>query len=1297
MVKTCRLRLPHIISNYRGKATLGLAVLLSIFSLALLAHSYIYTREAQAAANTNINFQARLLTSGGALVPDGNYSIAFKVYPAVSGGSAPWTETQVVSVKNGYASVSLGSVTPFSGSGIDWTQEQWLTMNVNGDGEMSPRMKITAVPLALRSVQSDSLTNGVGTISASSLAQLAPGSVQSINSANTALRIAQLGSGGLLQLQNSGGDKFTVANSGDTNIGGSLTVSSGVTVGNSTSTTAGTIRWTGSVFEGYNGTNWASLGGSSLGNPIINKVKLADEIQNSALNATAVLQNDDELFFGIGAFETWTYRFIIQGNANATPDFKFAVSGPAGAVCKVSYSDPEGATSISNVGCGVSTGLIAGNTANDLYEIVGTVTNGATAGTVQLLWAQNTANAANSTIFAGSSVLATRAVGPNGSSQAFIQNGNSFGADAFLGTNDNNNLNFITNGTTKITVLANGFVGIGDSTPSSLLTVGNADAFRVDANGNILTSGTLTVSGVTTLNESLIAGGSVTGTVSNTEPTPRTNVTSIITTTAVFSNDDVIFINNAGQDYYTRVVSGGGTTNLVVSPAVSYDASATVTKYLVQNIGATATNYNSQSNRFFQGYFLGGVVVGAGSTIISDGNIESTTTLHLQRSGGALEVGGDLNILGSLSGNGSGLTNIDGSQIILGSIQDTSLSSNVTLSGNTFNGNNQLVQLNGSGALPALSGANVISLNASNIASGTLNDSRLSSNVVLLNANQIFSGTNQFNNTLTVNGNSFLNANITLGDAAGDIITLNSNTMNLNNSLNIGSSSLYIDSNNKWLGINTSSSQNRLTINTPNTADSAAQLFIYTNANANKGLVIQSTSGQTGNLQEWQLSNGTAPTVVNASGQIISTTNLASTGLANNLSSSNSFVQTTSSGTIISSALASNVVTLSVQNTNASATGDLIQLKNSGGVSVTQFNSSGQLVLGNDAATPVSGVLQLNDATAANNFRISLSSVSNLTNNRNISLPDESGTVCLSNSNSCGYIRLASGSAQADATTNASIFINKTGATGDIITLQDNSTSVFRVANDGSLEIRQTSTTAMVIKNLGGTDFFSVDTNGAIIRVGSATADGTGALLVLDTKNTAGDPTGVNGGMYYNSVDGKNRCYENGAWIDCSTTRLAGESTLGAAAGTINLSLNGNYEYLECRVDIKSRSVANMVYLRFNNDSGGASYGWNSYGIVAAATVDWQDASDSEIQLPGTQTGSNPFSADIKITNFADTNKVIDWTAAGVEPVNTNSNRYSGVGGYYNTTAQISSVQFVTSAGTFSAGSHAWCQGKNIR
>lgn len=279
---------------------------------------------------------------------------------------------------------------------------------------------------------------------------------------------------------------------------------------------------------------------------------------------------------------------------------------------------------------------------------------------------------------------------------------------------------------------------------------------------------------------------------------------------------------------------------------------------------------------------------------------------------------------------------------------------------------------------------------------------------------------------------------------------------------------------------------------------------------------------------------------------------------------------------------------------------------------------------------------------------------------RAVSLPDEAGTVCLSNKDTCGYIRLASGSAQTDATANNTISINKTNATGNLIDLQRSGGAVFTVANSGALQIQATGTAALDIRNVGGVSYFTVDTSTGSVVVGSGTADANGVLFVLDTR--VADPTGTNGGSYYNSTDGKTRCYENGYWSDCSTTNVTGETTLGAASGTITVNLAANTEYLQCRVDIKSRSAASLVYLRFNGDSGGASYGWNTYSIVTTAVQDAQDASDSEIQLNGTTTGTVPFSSDIKITNFADTRKSIDWTASGSEAIGTQMNRYSGGG-----------------------------------
>lgn len=74
----------------------------------------------------------------------------------------------------------------------------------------------------------------------------------------------------------------------------------------------------------------------------------------------------------------------------------------------------------------------------------------------------------------------------------------------------------------------------------------------------------------------------------------------------------------------------------------------------------------------------------------------------------------------------------------------------------------------------------------------------------------------------------------------------------------------------------------------------------------------------------------------------------------------------------------------------------------------------------------------------------------------------------------------------------------------------------------------------------GATNLFNVDTSGSIITIGSS--DTTGALLVLDTKTSAGDPTGIAGAMYYNSNLGKFRCYDT-AWHDCDINYQTANNT----------------------------------------------------------------------------------------------------------------------------------------------------------
>ena len=113
---------------------------------------------------------------------------------------------------------------------------------------------------------------------------------------------------------------------------------------------------------------------------------------------------------------------------------------------------------------------------------------------------------------------------------------------------------------------------------------------------------------------------------------------------------------------------------------------------------------------------------------------------------------------------------IKGDSIDNGTISDSVLSPNVSLltANQVFFGTNMfqgvLVATNPANQFAGTftgNGAGLSNLNGSQLASGTVADARLSTNVALLNANQVFTGVKTFNNS----GNNF--TGLFHGNAAG--------------------------------------------------------------------------------------------------------------------------------------------------------------------------------------------------------------------------------------------------------------------------------------------------------------------------------------------------------------------------------------------------------------------------------------------------------------------------------------------------------------------------------------------------
>lgn len=108
--------------------------------------------------NQTVNFQGKVVNSDGTNVADGEYSFTFTLYDASSGGSTLWTETQgTVQVTAGIFRVSLGSVASLSSVNFN-SDNIYLGINFNSDGEMTPRIRFASVPYAFNAQKVAGLT-----------------------------------------------------------------------------------------------------------------------------------------------------------------------------------------------------------------------------------------------------------------------------------------------------------------------------------------------------------------------------------------------------------------------------------------------------------------------------------------------------------------------------------------------------------------------------------------------------------------------------------------------------------------------------------------------------------------------------------------------------------------------------------------------------------------------------------------------------------------------------------------------------------------------------------------------------------------------------------------------------------------------------------------------------------------------------------------------------------------------------------------------------------------------------------
>ena len=530
----------------------AILLLASFLATALIASPQ---KAAAAGVNQQLNFQGRLLNAQGATVPDGYYNIEFKIYQDGDGqsvgdttgspaGTLKWTEdylnsnSQGVTIKNGYLSVQLGSINPF-GSSIDWNQDKlWLSMNVAGtgtsctpfascspDGEMLPMKRLSANAYALNA----GLLNG---FSSADFLQLAKGVQTDAAAGVDSIAINKTGAGNFVALQSSGTSVFTLSGAGDIAMGAnadhtlSVATAAASTAGKALTISAGAAGSGGSALAGGNLVLQGGAGGGTNGAG-----------GNITINAGAGNGSGAHGSVLIGSATTGTIQIGNTALSSGTQVINIGTNNTAGGTTDVTIGNDASAA--------------AGATTVQAKDSVAVKTNGVTRATytnTNTVYFGNglTAGAPNNFTLSGTG---SDTSGVNGASLT-VQ-----GGAATTGNADGGNL--VLAGGTGSGTGANGLVVI--STPTFSTAGADANCFT----GGALVASSCTITQTSVNNSSAIVVGFSTAGQVVTLPAP-TKVTAgrLLYITAA----------NGSQDFILSV-NGGGTGNEI---AMRQSTSATM-------------------------------------------------------------------------------------------------------------------------------------------------------------------------------------------------------------------------------------------------------------------------------------------------------------------------------------------------------------------------------------------------------------------------------------------------------------------------------------------------------------------------------------------------------------------------------------------------------------------------------------------------------------------------------------------------------------------------------------------------
>ncbi len=1128
------------------------------------------------------NLEFKLYTGGTGCVSSGS---------SPCGGTNVWTEDWVygsgapdnrVIVRNGYFSVQLGALSTLSG--IDFNNDTlWTSINIgntttaatfgaaSGDGEMLPFKRLTSSPYAFNAGK-------LGGLAATSFLQLAQGVQGDASTTNASLFINKTGiTASILDLQRGGADVLLVNNSGQAlfrptvnsatalqvqQAGTATTIftvdSTNARIGIGTGAPAYAVDAVGSVNASVSlkvaGTDVCTTSGcivdptSGIQNQTASPQTAGFNIDgNGTIGGTLAVGGD--ISFSDGVNHTISINTPTMSNTTGDNLILAAGTGSSGfgAGGVLELHGGTGGTNASGGALTITGGNSTGSTTNGGNVTISGGVKGSLGGTPGSVIIKPQASNDSATAFqvqnaAGNNIFSVDTSGnqivlgkPGGSGiTGQIQFANSTNANTVTFTSG------VTSATYQLTLpTALGASGdcLKDTTGAGVLGFGSCGGGSSSLQGAYTGSAGATPSiAVNTTNKAVTIQNSITsGIAAGNEyfGIRATGASDVVLGNSLFT------VNSTGVG-----INIGGTGNPATTADLSFGSGANRTiNVITQTAGNTAGNNLSLTAATGNGTGTGGALAlnggtggsgttgNGGATTVTGGNAASTNG-----SGGSVTISGGTKTGSGTGGSvivkpqasndsatafqvqnatGNGLLSVDttGSQTVLGKAGAGGIDGKLVF--NNAAGANT-VTLQAPGSNPASSFALILPTTAGNANECIKNTATPGT----LTYGTCGGGTSSMQGAY--DGSTTTNPQILLSSTNGGIKIQDGTTPVTGNLLQIGPNGSTTTA---YLGISATA------FTLQDTAGNNALVFDSTTSH----LKVYENIASPTRFADIYYDNATSSAIFAASSGITQVgtgaggggnINLVLTGTADQLLTSKTntlaaaysindfkFTRNLTGGAY---AVTGNVMTvedlttfsggssapnvLYVNQNNTSATGNLILAQTGGGANdkfkvTTAGNATlaGGVTIGSGASYTGAGALTLQSG-AGTALTVTANAASAW-------------------STSSGALTLTSASASTWSTTTGSLTIQAGGANGVILKPGTNSTASTQV------------------QNASGANMLNFDSTNDQISVG--VSDTTGTLLVLDTKTDAADPTGVNGGMYYNSNAGRFRCYENSAWSDC--------------------------------------------------------------------------------------------------------------------------------------------------------------------